>query len=238
MSNKEYVLSKINSVEVSNDPWRHVIIYDFLPQDLYDQIKEETGVYLQRKELRGQEGKGIRAWHLNVNKSQGVYPDASEQPGLREYYDILSDPDIEKAIKLKANLEGYHNDNLSEDMWSSFDIQSSGFVYDEVHADHESKIHTLIHYLADEGDDESLGTTMYSPDIPGLQQDVEKDFVSRAKFIPNSVLIFSPCRKKGHMTNHAMLHLSEKTAFRKTLQTFWMKSKENWTGAQKGRIKL
>ena len=238
MTNKEYILNKIISTEVTTNPWRHMIIYDLLPQSLYDGIKTETGLYLQREELIGTEGKGVRAYHINVNRSQGVYPDISVQPNLHEYYNLLSDVDIENAIKSKINLEGYHSNNLSTDMWSSFDIQSSGFVYDEVHPDHESKIHTLVHYLADPGDDEALGTTIYRPDIPGIQQDVEKDFIGRAKYIPNSAILFSPCRKNGYMTNHAMLHLSKITPFRKSLQTFWMKNEEDWTGPQNGRIEL
>tara|TARA_R110000851_G_scaffold117451_5_gene244201 strand:+ start:33342 stop:34055 length:714 start_codon:yes stop_codon:yes gene_type:complete len=237
MSNKEYILRKINSSEIINDPWRHIIIHDLMPQELYEGIKAETSAYLNSKHLR-QAKKGFRAYHINVNRSQGVYPDRKLEPSLFEYYNLLSDNDIENAIKAKVNLEDYHADDLSKDMWSSFDIQSPSFVYDEVHSDHETKIHTLIHYLAEPEDDESLGTTLYRPDIAGLKQDVRSDFLARAKFIPNSALIFSPCSEKGRMTNHSMFHLSETTNLRKSLQTFWMKSKQNWTKPQTGRIEI
>ena len=104
MSNKEYILRKINSSEIINDPWRHIIIHDLMPQELYEGIKAETSAYLNSKHLR-QAKKGFRAYHINVNRSQGVYPDRKLEPSLFEYYNLLSDNDIENAIKAKVNLE-------------------------------------------------------------------------------------------------------------------------------------
>ena len=101
MTNKEYVLNKISSAEISNEPWKHVIINDFLPKQLYDGIKSETDLYLHRKQLKESAGKGARAYHINVNISQGVYPDKTIQPNLHEYYNILSDTEVETAIKSK-----------------------------------------------------------------------------------------------------------------------------------------
>ena len=223
---KKYVLDRINSTEIQTHPWKHLIIDNFLPEELYLGIKTETDEYLNKaKKLNIKD----RAYHTNVNLSKKRYPDQKTQPYLFEYYNILSDQEVELAIKDRVNLEGYHTNNLSKDMYSTFDIQRSGFVYDSVHPDHEQKIHTLVHYLADEGDDDSLGTTMYSPNIPGEKQNLKTDYVQRAKYKSNSALLFSPCQHKlGYLTNHGMLHLSTKTEYRKSLQTFWLASKMNW----------
>jgi len=237
MSDKEYVLNKILGTDISIDPWKHLIIKDFLPQDLYDGIKQETSVYVKRKEMRGTEGKGARAYHVNVNKSINIFPKPNE-PYLNKYYNILMDRDIEKAIRDKVMLEDYHENKESVDMWASFDIQTSGFVYDAVHPDHETKMITMLHYLPDT-DDESLGTLLYTPDKDGRKLKVEEDSLSYAPYISNCVLLFAPCSKKGFITNHSMMHKSNKTIFRKTLQTFWLRHKVDWTTkAQKGRIKL
>ena len=123
-------------------------------------------------------------------------------------------------------------------MWSSFDIQSSGFVYDEVHCDHPLKTLTMLLYLADVGDDLNLGTMLYTPEKLGRNLSVEKDYLERADFLPNLALFFAPCDIKGSITNHSMMHLSKITDFRKSIQTFWLREKVNWTKPQKGRIEL
>ena len=87
-------------------------------------------------------------------------------------------------------------------------------------------------------DDENLGTTLYSPDISYKKLNTTKDFIKSTKYLPNTVLIFSPCTHKGYMTNHAMFNLSEKTIYRKTIQTFWLNKKENWINKLKTATRL
>jgi hypothetical protein len=233
MNNKEYVLDKIINTEVSLYPWKHMVIDDFLPQLLFQGIKNETSIYLKREEVEDTD----RAFANLFNKSVDFKPDKKTNPYLNEYFDILDDVDIERAIKKKVNLEEHHNNELSVDMWSAFDIHCQGFVYG-VHPDHGSKMHTLVHYFGDEGDDEDLGTSLYSPDVSHEKLDTTKDYLKRTKYIPNTVLLFSPCFEKGFITNHSMFHLSEKTIYRQTIQTFWLSKKENWLNKLKTAIKL
>ena len=122
-------------------------------------------------------------------------------------------------------------------MWSAFDIHVPGFVYG-VHADHGAKIHTLVHYFGDEGDDEELGTSLYSPNKKHTELNTLKDAMKRPPYIPNTALFFSPCYEKGFITNHSMYHLSEKTHYRRTIQTFWLKEKQNWLRKLKSAINL
>ena len=44
--------------------------------------------------------------------------------------------------------------------------------------------------------------------------------------------------EKGFITNHSMYHLSEKTHYRRTIQTFWLKEKQNWLRKLKSAINL
>ena len=235
-SNKLYVLDRILNSEPSVYPWKYLIIKDFFPEDVYECVKSETSLYLERDEMRGTENRGVRAYHININKSAGVFPN-SNQPFLSEYYNILLDKDIENAIKDKVNTK-HHKNVEAVDMWSSFDIQTSGFVYDEVHSDHETKMISMIHYFAEPDDDQSLGTLLYSPDENGMTLSVENDIIARAPFFPNCAIFFAPCIEKGAITNHAMMHKSTITQFRKSIQVFWMREKANWTKSQSGRLEL
>jgi hypothetical protein len=238
MNNKEYILDKITNSEVSNDPWKHLIIKDFLPLSFYEGIKEETERYVDKKEIQEAKNKGVRAYHVSINKSVGVFPHTTEEPYLSEYYNILLDRDIENAIKEKVFLEGYHKNTPSVDMYGTFDVMTSGFTYDEVHPDHENKMITMIHYLANPGDDESLGTLLYSPYKQGFEQSVTKDILSSAPYIPNCVLFFAPCWKENHISNHSMMHNSKTTVFRRTIQNFYLRKESDWTKPQKGRLKI
>lgn len=227
MNTKEYILEKILNTEVQTNPWKHMIIDNFLPKDLFDGIKKETKKY---QTIMGNHNIQ-RGYVTTINKSVDFYPDFNNTPCLYEYYQILTDKDIELAIKKQVNIKDYHSNNLSKDMWSSFDIQEAGFVYD-VHSDIEEKIHTLVHYLADLEDDDTLGTTLYSPYIESSKLNTQNDYLKRAKYIPNSAILFSPCEKMNFITNHSMFHTSKKTRFRKTLQTFWLKKESDWTNLE------
>ena len=74
MNNKEYILNKITNSEISNDPWKHLIIKDFLPISLYKGIKEETELYVNKKQIQKAKDKGVRAYHVSINHSVGVMP--------------------------------------------------------------------------------------------------------------------------------------------------------------------
>jgi hypothetical protein len=224
MSDKDYVLKKILNTKVQTDPWKHMVVYDFLPESLYQGIVSEAKKY---EETMNEKNAG-RGYVVTINKSVDVWPDKEINPNLYQYYKILTDADVEFAIKKQVNVEDIHENKLSKDLWSSYDIQKSGFIY-EVHPDREEKIHTLVHYLADPGDDITLGTTLYSSSIESNKLKTETDYLKRAKYFPNSAILFSPCEKKGLTTNHAMFHTSKQTEFRKTLQTFWLKEKRDWT---------
>ena len=118
------------------------------------------------------------------------------------------------------------------------DVKTS-YVYNEVHPDRSDKLITMLHYLADDGDDESLGTFLYTPDRDGKELDVFKDRVKSSPYISNCVLFFSPRDEDNYRTNHCMANKSDKTFLRKSFQTFWIKEESDWTkDKQKGRVRI
>ena len=199
MDSKKYVLQKILNTEVQIYPWKHLIINNFIPTSLYEGIKQEVSVYNDKFS----KAKSKRGYTTEINKSQNVFPNSNTNPYLHEYAQIISDPDIEKVIKQKVNIEGYHSNNLSKDMWC---------------------------------DDCNQEKCICGKKLPPFN--TTKDFLKRASYIPNNAIIFSPCTKIGSITNHSMFHLSEKTKYRKTLQTFWLKENENWTNLDWSALNL
>tara|TARA_B110000285_G_C15111803_1_gene611564 strand:+ start:422 stop:1129 length:708 start_codon:yes stop_codon:yes gene_type:complete len=228
MLNKEYVLSKIIDVEVTDEPWNHIVIKDFLPQILYDNIKQETMEYTDRDEVKES---NIRAYHIYANESISHFPST---PYLKEYYDILLDKDIVKALSDKLLLA-----QPPIDFYSELNLFTQGYNYGEIHPDRSDKVITMLHYLADEGDDESIGTLMYTPYEKGNNLDVFDDCIKSAPYISNCALFFSPRDGEDFKTNHCMANKSETTFLRKSFQTFWMNEASDWTkDKQKGRIRL
>ena len=130
-TNKKYVLNQIKNSDVSNQPWIHLIVKNFLPKDLYDGVKQETEQYTRSEVL---EKTNSRAFHIYVNESVNVFPST---PYLKEYYDILLDSDIVNAIKSKLSIK-----QNPKDFYSELNLITKDYVYDEIEA--------TIHKIYDE----------------------------------------------------------------------------------------
>ena len=229
MNNKEYVLDKITNSKIDKDPWDHIIIKDFLPKSLYENIVKETEEYTKREELKKT---NIRAYHIYVTKSIPLFPNS---PSLKEYYDILLDKDISNAIENKLSVS-----SSPKDFYSELNLFTQGYNYGEIHPDRSDKAITMLHYLADEGDDDSIGTLLYTPYKDGNQLDVFKDCLKSSPYISNCVLFFAPKDEKGFKTNHCMANKSKQTFLRKSFQNFWLwePAESSNFSKQTGRIKL
>jgi hypothetical protein len=227
-TNKLYVLNQIKNCDASGKPWPHLIIENFLPEDLYIGVKQETEVYTKNQILQNT---NIRAFHIYVNESVKVSPTT---PNLKEYYNILQDSDITSAIKEKLSIKFN-----PKDFYSELNLFTKGYIYDEIHPDHSSKLITMLHYLAEEGDDEALGTFLYPPNKDATKMDVFEDCVKIAPYVSNTACLFAPKDTKEFKTLHCMANVSEKTFLRKSFQSFWIKEESDWTkDPQTGRIRL
>ena len=226
--NKEFVLNKILNTDVSDYPWKHLIIKDFLPPNLYNGVKREISTHTTDPVLQK---RNIRAYHIFVNQSAGLMPNT---PNLLEYYNILLDESIINAIKNKLLISRH-----PKDFYSELNLFTQGYNYGEIHPDRSDKLITMLHYLAEEGDDESLGTFLYTPHKNGSELDVFKDRVASAPYTSNCACFFAPCDTPKFKTNHCMAYNSDITFLRSSIQTFWIKEESNWTkDMQSGRINL
>ena len=227
MNNLDYVIDNIRNTNCDEEPWLHLIIKNFLPKDLYEGVCSELENFYSEPILNNH---GIRAYHIFVNQSVGVYP---KTPYLKEYYDILTNDKLIDVIGDKLNVT-----QKPKDFYSELNLFTRGYVYDEVHPDRDDKLFTMLHYLADDGDDESLGTFLYTPHKKGSELRVYEDIEKSSPYIKNCVLFFSPINGK-YQTNHCMGNRSEKTFLRKSFQTFYIKQESDWTkDPQKGRHRL
>ena len=235
MNNKEYILNKIMNTDVSDYPWKHLIIKDFLPPNLYNGIKQEILPYTEDAHLRREQ---VRAFHIFANQSVGVMPDP-DTPNLLEYYNILLDESIFNAIKSKLPISDFSESQRAEDFYSELNFFTRGFNYGEVHPDRSDKLISMIHYLAEEDDDESLGTFLYSPDKDGSDLDVFKDKLKTAPYISNCACLFAPYDTPQLKTNHCMANNSSTTFLRSSFINTWMREKSDETkDPQSGRIRL
>mgnify|MGYP001223132675 FL=1 len=227
MSNLNYVINNVENTNCDDEPWSHLIIKNFLPQNLYQGVCSELESFYSNPILSNH---GIRAYHIFVNQSVNVYP---KTPYLKEYYDILTNDKLIDTIGNKLNVQ-----QKPKDFYSELNLFTRGYVYDEVHPDRDDKLFTMLHYLADDGDDESLGTFLYTPHKKGSQLSVYGDIEKSSPYIKNCVLFFSP-KNGDYQTNHCMGNRSEKTFLRKSFQTFYIKEPSDWTkDPQKGRHRI
>ena len=99
--------------------------------------------------------------------------------------------------------------------------------------------HIFDRSLAEESDDETIGTLLYTPYEDGANLDVFDDCLSSVPYVSNCALFFSPRDGKDFRTNHCMANKSQTTFLRKSFQTFWMNEASDWTkDPQSGRIRL
>jgi hypothetical protein len=228
MDNKSYVINKILDSKVIRDPWEHIIIKDFLPAPLYKNMLAETEEYTKSSKLKQS---NVRAYHIYVNNSISLIPST---PYLNEYYKILLDSEFIEALTKKLSVS-----NTPKDMYSELNLFTQGYNYGEIHPDRSDKAITMLHYLADDGDDEGIGTMLYTPFKDGKNLDVFKDCLKISPYVKNCVLFFAPKDGKDFKTNHCMANKSKTTFLRKSFQTFYLKEPADWTkDKQTGRIKL
>ena len=227
--NVDHVVSRIEASKIIDYPWPHLIVEDFLPQGLYDQILKEIDPLLKKPVLNKEK---TRAYHIMANFSVGIIP--RSQKALLEYYHILNSHLVWDIIEKKLKV-----DATPEDFYSELNLFTKGYTYDEVHPDRSDKLVTMLHYLADEGDDTSIGTFLYTPDKKGRDLDIFNDRLASAPYVKNTVLFFAPKDTASFMTNHCMANDSKSTFLRKSFQSFFLREKSDWTrDPQSGRVRI
>jgi len=216
----EYYLNKIENSDIITEPWDHIIIKDFLLDDFYSNLINELNSTFCLDTLEKNMDKGIRTGPATLRTPVIE----SKKQYIKNYFDILQQPDIKTSIISKFDIcirkiQNNYNKvgNIQE---GYYDISTIGHKY-RVHRDSKYKLVTLVLHLAEEGDDITLGTRMYPPIKDAESLDWEKDCIKITPYIPNCLIIFPSNKHTNKCTNHSMGHTSEKTKFRKNLITFY-----------------
>jgi len=232
----EYCLNKLENSNIITEPWDHLIIKDFLPADFYINLISELDTTPQQHRLEKNIAKQLPAGQLPAEQLpagpatlrthvvSSKYDIQPKKQYIKNYFNMLQQPDIRTSIisKFDISMRKIQNNynNVGNIQQGCYDISTIGHKY-RVHRDSQNKLVTMILYLAEEGDDITLGTRIYPPvrDIRSL--DWEKDCVKIIPYMPNCLVIFPSNKHTNKCTNHAMGHASKKTKFRKTLVTFY-----------------
>ena len=201
----EHILNKINEAQLIQDPWPYLFIEEYVPESFYKKLcNETTSIHLQKNydAYRGRtEEIGWRQIEEVANTWYDVSPTSLNYGGesLQEYCDAVSSKEVQSAISFKfadfLKKYGHSNEvNKSQDIVgvvTEYDVITTGWEY-PIHSDIRKKLFTHLHYLAVEGDDESIGTRLYPNTGKGYSLDYDKDW---------------------HVTNISLLNIFNKLSF-------------------------
>lgn len=216
----EYSLEKLHNSQIIIDPWEHIFIENFLPEDFYKNLVNMLNGLKSKDFFTSLQEKipssGPASFRLPVYDSN--------IDCIKDYFTMFDSDEFKKSIISKFDIckrkiagdftrigsiqEGY------------YDVSTYGHKY-RVHRDSKYKLVTIVFHLAEPGDDVTLGTRMYPPTKDVESLDWEKDCVKITEYKPNSLLIFPSNKHTNKCTNHAMGHTSKITTFRKNLITFY-----------------
>jgi len=226
MNDEDAVAKKVRDAELLTSPWEHLYIENFFPDELYRDLK----AYLATRVDLDRIGEGERHDYMLIHHNKEIIDD---NPLVREYYKAMWNPTMISALFSSFTMENsYHKPEQptheAMDFYADYDVVTRGFSY-HIHPDIYPKLFTIVHFLADPGDDPELGTRLYPSTHPFPKCDESSDYEKIAKFLPNSAIIFSPSGYtrprasglKATATNHGYAHDSASTPYRRSIQSWF-----------------
>ena len=246
MNSLEYVIDKINKSEIQTHPWEHLYIEDIVPQELYDDLKKYTLSCIDEDRIPYERRHGYLLSHIDSDYLE-------DKDSVKEYHNIWWNDEVIELLKSKFTMQNsWCKSDGSQpvtDFCINYETTKQGAVYG-IHSDGFPKLFTSVHYFANPNEDLDLGTGMAPsswPDTVWNQEDSENII---AKYLPNSIFIFSPSPHprmsevdmKGQSvtyenmasfdrfndddyvltaTNHFFRNKSDKIKFRRVIQNHW-----------------
>ena len=241
-STLEFTKQKVSQTMLTTDPWDYMYVENFLPQEFYDKLNKETLSMIDHN-LRKDNPARRRVClydsrnHPNEEKSMELnikkgWIDPKRIPSRtlsKEFCNIFLNKDLQDLLLLKFKNSGRCSERPQpkpENMYATYDIQTPGYKY-HIHADSGQKIFSILLYLADEGDDENLGTRLYPSFTKPPHLDFHKDLVKIAPYKPNSLFLFSRINEGWYdddgvfhrkCSNHAMTNPKTSQVLRRSIQ--------------------
>ena len=223
----KYSIDKIRSARIIKDPFPHVFIENIYAQRVYSCMlknmpqegSEGNGTSLlqtQKKprfaiKLRADNDrvlvssrtKGLPDWKFWVSYTKVLGGSQVAQAWVRIFYSTLKLRGISPSTKVGYSLD------LNRDL--------AGY-YIAPHTDSVNKLVTTLYYLPLDATNSAVGTTMYKSlnTRPGASATKFKA-MKQARFLPNSVLAFAPCKSSWHGIEERKIN---KRIVRDTIQAF------------------
>ena len=246
MNSLEYVIDKINKSKIQTHPWEHLYIENIIPQELYDDLKTYTLSCIDEDRIPSAKRHGYLLSHVDSDYLE-------DEDSVKEYHNIWWNDEVIELLKSKFTMQNsWCKSDGSQpvtDFCINYETTKQGAVYG-IHSDGYPKLFTSVHYFANPNEDLDLGTGMAPsswPDTVWNQEDSENII---AKYLPNSIFIFSPSPHprmsevdmKGQevtyenmasfdrfndddyvptATNHFFGNLSDKIKVRRVIQNHW-----------------
>ena len=204
----KYSIDKIRSARIIKDPFPHVFIENIYAQRVYSCMlksmpqegSEGNGTSLlqtQKKPrfaiklragndqiLVSSRTKGLPDWRFWVSYTKVLGGSQVAQAWVKIFYSTLKLRGIPLSTKVGYSLD------LNRDL--------AGY-YIAPHTDSVNKLVTTLYYLPLDATNSAVGTTMYKSlnTRPGASATKFKA-MKQARFLPNSVLAFAPCKSSWH----------------------------------------
>ena len=214
-------------IQYHNDPWEYVVVDNFFPEDIYQDIvnsKEDfeelsslifdndsqCNLYCENTDefkilgrIKKIRKKGVKNYRTQTQNLVKLFPELCES--YKRWHSHLNDSDELKEIYKKLN---HKVDIEKTNLISGFQCHQKNYKY-HIHDESETKMLSVVVYI---GPEENNGTQLYTSK--------DQDYDAPTKVIewkPNRAFIFSG--KKG-LTWHAY-SANNKVNYRRTFAAFF-----------------
>lgn len=185
---KTYIINQINKSKIDSEPFYHLFIENIFPTDFYKMLKQKSNYYNQDKYLIARTQDNPTNY---INKKFEFNSVKDETIDL--FKNIFESQDVKQSILTKffVNPEKINIQIFKDEI--EF-VYTSKNKFQNIHTDLPSKFLSLVFYFPDDVNLEEQqqldnGTILYDKNL---------NIVKKAKFIPNSVCIFSSHFKSYH----------------------------------------
>lgn len=189
---------KIINSKIIQQPFPHIIIDDFLEEELYNDIinklyKSENDLFKNIDIQNNRSTKAIYSGNEYCDKKFNIQNDDISLE--KKYAEILLNKDFQKSIIEKF----IQNKNLDKNIIDKhkltmiqLDCFRDNYNY-KIHTDSGCKFITILLYLAKDNSNLNIGTNVY---------DHKKKLINNINYKPNRLVIFSPSKVHDPENNH------------------------------------
>tara|TARA_Y100001970_G_scaffold183999_1_gene223775 strand:- start:317 stop:985 length:669 start_codon:yes stop_codon:yes gene_type:complete len=213
-----YILNKITKKNLYLNPYPHIIIENFLPDEFYNNLVNNypnINNFKSQQDITGRKKDSKERFILYMNKKEDFLKlNNNEKNAWLSYQNIIG------SEKFLNHIFSIFNKKKPDNFYSEIQIIYDFKNYEITPHCDKAKLLTCLFYMPDNNNYSNFGTELYTPSSSGniISKKFNKKFnlVKKAPFTKNTLLIFIPEINK---TWHGVSKI-EKKIERKTIQTF------------------